>query len=207
MNLALFLVLFGFGFLTAPTTSTNFWMLISYLAISAFVGLNPQVPVTSQSIIDTFLGLTIGMAIGTAVGRLIWPVLPQRVLRDDLLAIFVQIKALLTGDPHRERIQTQLAILQVETLQASRQIRIAQCSDEERARIGAFIRALQALVARTTRLLVRRHSLAEIAEPLLGPQFDRLELEFSQMLDAFAECFRKVIAGANCRAFVARWPK
>jgi hypothetical protein len=131
MNLALFFVLFVFGFLTAPSTGTNFWMLIGYLAISATVGLNPQVPVDSQAIIDTFLGLTIGMAIGTAVGRLIWPALPQRVLRDDLLALFAQTKALLSGDPHRERIQTQLAILPVEALQASRQIR---CPHEQLSR-------------------------------------------------------------------------
>ena len=116
MNLALFFILFVFGFLTARITGINFWMQIGYLAISAFVGLNPQEPVASQTIIDTFLGLTIGMGIGTVVGRLIWPVLPQRVLRDDLLALFAQIKALLSGDPHREKIQTQLAILPVEAL-------------------------------------------------------------------------------------------
>jgi hypothetical protein len=46
-------------------------------------------------------------------------------MRDDLLAIFSRLKALLNGDPHGEKIQTQLAILPVEALQASRQIRIA----------------------------------------------------------------------------------
>ena len=88
-------------------------MLVGYLTISAFVGLNPQVPVASQTIIDTFLGLMIGIVIATVVGRLIWPVLPQRVLQDNLLTPFAQIKALLSGDPHREEIQTQLAILPV----------------------------------------------------------------------------------------------
>jgi hypothetical protein len=89
------------------------------------VGLNPQVPVASQTIIDTFLGLTFGMFIGTVLGRLFWPVLPQRVLRDNLLAVLAQIKALLSGDPHREKIQTQLAILPLEARQAARQIRMA----------------------------------------------------------------------------------
>jgi hypothetical protein len=64
------------------------------------------------------------------VGRLIWPVLPQRVLQDNLLTLFAQIKALLSGDPHREKIQTQLAILPVEALRAARQIRIVGCSEE-----------------------------------------------------------------------------
>lgn len=106
MNLVLFLILFAFGFLTARSAGINFWILLGQLGVSAFVGLNPQEPVASRTIIDTFLGLMIGMWIGTVVGRLIWPVLPQRVLQENLLAVFAQIKALLSGAPHREKIQT-----------------------------------------------------------------------------------------------------
>jgi hypothetical protein len=66
MNLVLFLILFVFGFVTARSGATiNSWMLVGYLTISAFVGLNPQVPVASQTIIDTFLGLMIGIVIAT----------------------------------------------------------------------------------------------------------------------------------------------
>ena len=196
LNLALFFILFWFGFLTAQIPGVTFWMQVTILSISAFVGLNPQVPVASQTIIDTFLGLIVGMWIATVVGRLIWPVLPQRLLRDDLLAIFSQIKALLGGDANREKIQTQLAILPVEALQAAHQIRIAGCcSEEERTRLRALVRALQALVTRTTELVFRRHLLPEITEPFLRPQFESLEIEFKQMLDAFAECFRQ----GNCR--------
>jgi uncharacterized membrane protein YccC len=195
MNLALFLILFGFGFLTARIAGVNFWMQISLLTISTFVGLNPQQPVATQTIIDTFVGLIIGMGIATIVGRLIWPVLPQRVLLDDLLALFAQTKALLSGDPHREKIQTQLAILPVEALQASRQIRIAGYSEPEKARVGAFVRSLQTLVTRTTELVYRRDILPEITEAILRPRFERLEVEFKQMLDAFAECLRQ----GDCR--------
>ena len=35
----------------------------------------------------------------------------------------------------------------------------------------------------------------EIAEQVLKPQLERLEIEFKQMLDAFAECFRQ----GDCR--------
>ncbi len=195
MNLVLFLILFVFGFLTARSAGINFWILLGQLTISAFVGLNPEVPVASQTIIDTFLGLMIGMGIGAVLGRLIWPVLPQKVLRDNLLALFAQIKALLSGDTHREKIQTQLAILPVEALQATRQIRIAGCPEEERLRVGALVRALQALVTQATDLISRRHDLPEIAEPILRPQFEGLETAFKQMLDVFAECFRK----GDCR--------
>jgi uncharacterized membrane protein YccC len=195
MNMVLFLILFVFGFLTARIAGLNFWGLLGQLTISAFVGLNPQVPVTSQTIIDTFLGLMIGMGIGTVVGRLIWPVLPQRVLRDNLLAIFAQLKELLSGNTRREQIQTQLAILPVEALQATRQIRIAGCSEEERVRVGALIRALQSLVTHVTDLISRRGLIPEIAEAVLRPQIERLEAGFDEMLDAFAECFRR----GDCR--------
>jgi uncharacterized membrane protein YccC len=195
MNLALFLALFVFGFLTAPKTAVGFWMSVFNLSISVFVGLNPQVPVPSQTIIDSFVGLITGIAIATVVGRLIWPVLPQRVLRDDLLDILARLKALLSRDPHQERIRTQLAVLPVEALQAAGQIRLAKCSEQERGRLAALVRALRSLGVEATELVSRRGILPEITEAILRPQFERLEIEFKQVLDAFAECFRR----GDCR--------
>jgi type IV pilus biogenesis protein CpaD/CtpE len=136
-----------------------------------------------------------GMLIAAVVGRLLWPVLPQRVLRNNLLALFAQIKALLSGNPHREKIQTQLATLPLEALQAVHQIRIAGCSEEEKAKVTALVRALQTLIARITQLVSRRDGLPEITEQILNPQSERLEMKFKQVLDAFAECFRQ----GDCR--------
>jgi uncharacterized membrane protein YccC len=198
MNVALFLILFTLGFLTARIPGINFQIQLAYLTISAFVGLNPQEPVATQTIIDTFLGLAFGMFIGTVLGRLLWPVLPQRVLRDNLLAVLTQIKALLNGDPHREKIQTQLAVLPLEARQAARQIRVAGCSEEERAKLVALVRALQTLITRISHLLSRRDSLPEITDQIqqiLKLQSERLEMEFKRMLDALAECFRQ----GDCR--------
>jgi uncharacterized membrane protein YccC len=198
MNVALFLILFTLGFLTARIPGINFQIQLAYLTISAFVGLNPQEPVAAQTIIDTFLGLAFGMFIGTVLGRLLWPVLPQRVLRDNLLAVLTQIKALLNGDPHREKIQTQLAVLPLEARQAARQIRVAGCSEEERAKLVALVRALQTLITRISHLLSRRDSLPEITDQIqqiLKLQSERLEMEFKRMLDALAECFRQ----GDCR--------
>jgi len=165
------------------------------LTISQLVALNPQDPVPSQTIIDAFVGMMLGMWIAAVLSRLLWPVLPQRLLRDNLLALFAQIKALLSGEPHREKIQTQLAILPLEALQASRQIRIAGCTEQEKARLGALIRALQTLATRTTVLVSRKHILPKAAQAILRPRFERLELEFKQMLDAFTKCLRQ----GDCR--------
>jgi uncharacterized membrane protein YccC len=198
MDVALFLILFTLGFLTARIPGINFRIQLAYLTISVFVGLNPQEPVAAQTIIDTFLGLAFGMFIGTVLSRLLWPVLPQRVLRDNLLAVLAQIKALLNGDPHREKIQTQLAILPLEARQAARQIRMAGCSEEERAKLVALVRALQTLITRISHLLSLRDRLPEITEQILQilkPQSERLEIEFKQMVDALAECFRQ----GDCR--------
>jgi uncharacterized membrane protein YccC len=195
MNLALFLMMFVVGFMTARSAGVNFWLEIGILTIYTFVGLNPQQPVPTETIIDTFVGFITGMTIATVVGRLFWPVLPQMVMRDNLLAVFGHITALLNEGPHQEKIQNQLAILPVEALQASRQIRIAGCTTQEKARLGALVRALQTLVTRTTVLVSGRQTLPKITQALLRPWFERVGVEFKQMLDTFAECLRQ----GDCR--------
>jgi hypothetical protein len=93
MNLALFLVLFAIGFLTARIPGTTFWTEFACLTTSAFVGLNPQESVASQTVLDTFIGLAFGMWIAALVGRLLWPILPQYVRRKDAGALGRRIKA------------------------------------------------------------------------------------------------------------------
>jgi uncharacterized membrane protein YccC len=195
MNLTLFVILFGLGFLTARTAGINFWILLTYLIISVFVGLNPQQPVDSQNIIDSFIGLMVGMFIGALVSRLIWPVLPQRLLRDNLLDLFAGVKALLREDPHQERVKARLAIRSVEAQQVIHGIRMRGCSDKEKAGISALLRQLQTLMPRVGHLVSYRKNLPQAAEPLLRPKLERLEREFLQMLDTFSECFRQ----GNCR--------
>jgi hypothetical protein len=88
-----------------------------------------------------------------------------------------------------------VAILSLEALQAARQIRIAGCLEEERAKLVALIRALQTLITPISRLLSRREKLPETTEQILKLHSEPLEIKFNQMLDAFAECFRQ----GNCR--------
>jgi uncharacterized membrane protein YccC len=189
MNLALFVMLFVLGFFMAASGIT-FWIQLALLTISTFVGLDPQHPVPSSTIINTFLGMIAGLAIATVIGRLLWPTLPQTLLRDDLITLFKDNKALIRRDPDPERIQTQLAILSVEALQTIRQIRSPRFSREERNRVTALVQIVQALSARLSHLLAHRHLLPEITEEFLGPRFERIEFEFSQMLDAFLVTFR-----------------
>jgi hypothetical protein len=111
------------------------------------------------------------------VGRLIWPVLPQKLLKDDLVNFFKQFTALLNRDPHPEKIRTQLAVLPVEAQQAARQIKIMGYSAAEREKINRLIRAMQALVMQSMALLSEPQPLPDNLRSALRPEFDGLEAE------------------------------
>jgi uncharacterized membrane protein YccC len=191
MNLTLFAILFSLGFLTARTPGINFWMLFTYLFMSVFVGLNPQQPVASQNIIDSFVGLIASIFIGALISRLVFPVLPQRLLRDSLLDLFAGIRGLLREDPHPEKTRAQLALRSVEAQQFIQRIRMHGFSEQEKAGLNALIRQLQATVPRVGHLVSYRKNLPPAAEPLLKPMLERLETEFHQILETFSECFRE----------------
>jgi hypothetical protein len=57
-----------------------------------------------------------------------------------------------------------------------------------RGQARALIRALKTLSTRTLVLVSGRHALLGIAQTVLRPRLERLEVEFKQMLAAFAEC-------------------
>jgi hypothetical protein len=56
MCAALFAILFALGFCTARTAGFGFWAFLTILGVSTFVSLNPQVPVPSITIMNSFLG-------------------------------------------------------------------------------------------------------------------------------------------------------
>ena len=118
MNLFLFIWLFIFGFMTARTPGFSFWAIVTILSTSVLVGLNPQVPVATSTIINSVLGLITGLAIATIIGRVIWPLLPQRLLRDDLVEFLGQLNAISNRKLPMKKILTRLALLPIEALQA-----------------------------------------------------------------------------------------
>jgi len=195
MNLTLFVGLFIFGFMTARLPGFSFWSIVTILSTSVFVGLNAQEPVASSTIIDSVLGLMTGMAIATVIGRVIWPLLPQRLLRDDLVEFFGQLKALSNPELEMKKIQTRLALLPIEALQAARRIRLPGFTEEQERQFELLIRALSGLAARRTTFARVRSELPPKLEALVHSELEQLEIEFGQMIDAFADCFRK----GDCR--------
>ncbi len=191
MNLTLLVGVFAFGFLTARIPGLTFWSLVAILGTSTFVGLNPQLPVASSTIIDSILGIILGIAIATVIGRLIWPVLPQRLLRDDLVEFFRQFKALSKSDRPIQKIQARLAFLPIEALQAANKIRLPGYTEEQRRQFRSLIRVLSGLAAQRTVLMTRRFEHPARLRALVHEEFDRLEIEFDQLTDAFSDCFRE----------------
>ena len=104
MCAALFVILFALGFCTART-ATGFWAFLTILGVSTFVSLNPQVPVASITIINSFLGLWTSLLVSALARKLISPVLPQEVF-SDLLKFYQYLKALLNRDRQIERMRT-----------------------------------------------------------------------------------------------------
>ena len=195
INLTLFVGLFIFGFMTARIPGFSFWSIVAILSTSVFVGLNAQEPVASSTIIDSVLGLMTGMAIATVIGRMIWPLLPQRLLRDDLMEFFGQLKALSNPELEMKKIQTRLALLPIEALLAAKRIRLPGFTGEQQRQFELLIRTLSGLATRRTALARRQSELPPKLEALVHSELEQLEIEFGQMTDAFADCFRK----GDCR--------
>jgi uncharacterized membrane protein YccC len=194
MNIVLFILLFVFGFLTARVSGMTYWMNMAIIGFSVFVGLNPQVPVNPQTTIQSLLGLLLGVTIAAVVGRLFWPILPQRILKYDLLAFIEGLKELIAGSPHVEKIQSQLVVLPVDALQSAQVIAIPDGKTEvlaERRRIVEFVRSLQALAAHVRWLIKQRETLPQQVDSILRPKLKAMEDGYNQLLEFYANCFRK----------------
>jgi len=90
-----------------------------------------------------------------------------------------------------EKIQTRLALLPIEALQAANRIRLPGFTEEQRRQFGLLIRVLSGLASQRTALMTRRFELPAKLGALVHGEFERLEVEFDQMTDAFADCFRQ----------------
>jgi uncharacterized membrane protein YccC len=201
MNVTLFVLLFLYAFSTARVQGQTFWMTFVIIMFSVFVGLNPQQPVATTAIIDSLLGTWTGIIIASVVGRLLWPVLPQRLLRDDLLAFISALKSLLAGDQGAERARGQLVVLPVEAFRSAREIRIPgfrrRATAMERENLLLLIRAFQSLAAHVVWLVRQRENLPAKIESIVRPHLRVLEVEYAQFLEQFAECFHSGDARRN----------
>ena len=79
----------------------------------------------------------------------------------------------------------------IEAMQFAKRIRVRGFTGEEQRQFELLIRALSSLTERQTALARGRFELAAKLESLVHSELDQLEIEFVQVADAFADCFRK----------------
>jgi uncharacterized membrane protein YccC len=191
MNTFLFIICYAFGFAGARVQGISFGMLIGILSITTFVALNPQEPVSFTSLMDSYLGLMTGIGLGTLVGRLFWPVLPQALLRRNLMLFFKDLRRLLTGCKDEEFILTGTVLLPLEALRAVENMILPHCSTQERGALADFIRVAQPLGMQITCLRkVRAKPLPPGTEDLLAKPFAELDAAFDLFLAKLSARFR-----------------
>lgn len=183
MNVFLFVLCYAFGFVTARSPGFTFGLQIGVLAISTLVGLNPQVPVAFLTLMDSYLGLMTGIALGALVGRLLWPVLPQGLLRGNLIRYFEDLRSLLAGPKDQEFILTGTVLLPLEALRAVDNMVLPHCPASEREALANFIRVAQPLGMQLTALQgVKTRPLPAGAEELLREPLAALEAGVDRLL-------------------------
>lgn len=103
MNIVIFTWLFFYGQVAYKTPGVTTLMNISMMALVGIMGLNAQEPVSFQSIADVFFGVSTGTLIAALFQRTLWPLLPQREMRECFLELLrLQRVALASGAPTPE---------------------------------------------------------------------------------------------------------
>ena len=87
------------------------------------------------------------------------------------------------------------AVPALQALHAAKRIPLLGFTGEQQRQFELLIRALSSLAAHRTALARRRFELPAKLDALVHSELEQLEIEFGQMTDAFADCFRK----GDCR--------
>jgi len=100
MNIVIFTWLFVYGQVAYKTPGVTTVMNIAMMGLVGILGLNAQEPVSFQSIADVFFGISTGTVMAALFQRTLWPLLPQREMRDRFVELLgLQRAALKDGAP------------------------------------------------------------------------------------------------------------
>jgi p-hydroxybenzoic acid efflux pump subunit AaeB len=145
LNIVLFVTLFLFGYLSQAIPGISFAMQIALLGTVGTIALNPQKPVMFQSIAGVYFGIVSGMILSALVQRLIWPVLPQRQIRDRILELLrlCQIILQLPPDQRPLWLHQRLALIPGETLGWIAVMNKPDCPPDEPPRLREYLRTLR----------------------------------------------------------------
>jgi uncharacterized membrane protein YccC len=100
MNILIFTWMFVYGQTAYRTAGVSTVMNISMMGLVGAMGLNAQEPVSFQAIANVFFGISTGTVIAAVFQRSLWPLLPQREMRDRFQEMLrIQREALVSGTP------------------------------------------------------------------------------------------------------------
>ena len=105
LNILIFTWMFVYGQVAYRTAGVSTVMNISMMGLVGAMGLNAQEPVSFQAIADVFFGISTGAIIAAVFQRTLWPLLPQREMRDCFQEMLrIQREALVSGKPSLEGV-------------------------------------------------------------------------------------------------------
>jgi hypothetical protein len=188
MNLVVFAVLFPTGFAAGRKVSFPFWIVSVLLLVSAIVGLNAQVAVDTQLILDSYLGVMTGLTIGVVISRLAWPRLPQRLLHKKLVCYFAACEKFL-GEASSERIEelsSRITLTPMEALSYAQAMGVDRRLQAEETKVMALLPVLISLSVDLNSLVsFKSKKPTQIIEVLLRPTFDELDQIFRRLLRTY----------------------
>lgn len=111
MNVLIFTWLFVYGQIAYRTPGVTTVMNIAMMALVGILGLNAQQPVNFQSIADVFFGISIGTLIAAFFQRTLWPLLPQREMRDRFVEMLDIQRGALTSNTLTPESTARLGLL------------------------------------------------------------------------------------------------
>ena len=192
MNTALFALCFGLSFTMARAPLFTYGRLVVLLGISTLVALDPNQPVTFQALVDAYVGLMVGVGLGALVARVLWPVLPQGLLRAHMIRFFEELRRFPAGAWDEAYILHQTVMLPVEAMQAAHRMVLPRCAAGEREKLVGFIRSVQPLGWQLASLGVATGDVSGgEADEHLSISLLRLSSGIDQFLAGLAKGFRR----------------
>jgi hypothetical protein len=190
MNLVVFAVLLPTGFAAGGKISFPFWIASVLLLVSAIVGLNAQVAVDTQLIIDSYLGVMTGLTIGVVISRLGWPRLPQKLLHKKLIVYFAACERIL-GEASSERIEelsSRISLTPMEALPYAQAMGVDRRLRVEQTKVMALLPVLISLSVDLNSLAsFKANKPIQVVDVALNRIFDAMDQSFRRRLGMIRE--------------------
>ena len=190
MNLVVFAVLFPAGFAVGRKVSFPFWIVSVLLLVSTIVGLNAQIAVNTQLIIDSYLGVMTGLTIGVVISRLVWPRLPQKLLHKKLVRYFAACERIL-GKASSERIEelsSRITLTPMEALAYAQAMGVDRRLRVEQTKVMALLPVLISLSVDLNSLVSSKaNKQIQVTDVVLNGIFDAMDQSFRRRLGMIRE--------------------